>query len=139
MLETSNLARMYTPIFSFRKYTFSAQTHLILLISAFFCKKLAFFFQKSIFTQSNSVRTVLEIFQFCFQFLYDKRLLLLKTYLLQTLCSESGLWTAPYWPKITKMTLASQFSDMTSTSIFFQIFLFLLSNLVTDPSFMSIS
>ena len=31
-------------------------------ISAFFCKKLQFFVQKSAFTQSNSVRAVLEIF-----------------------------------------------------------------------------
>ena len=139
MLETSNLARKHTPIFTFKKYTFQCLGPLKFPDVSIFLQKISVFFQKSTFTQNNSVRAVLEIFQFCFQFLYDKRLLLLKTYLLQTLCSESGLWTAPNWPKITKMTLASQFSDMTSTSIFFQIFLFLLSNLVTDPSFMSIS
>ena len=37
------------------------------------------------------------------------------------------------------MTMTLQFSDMTSTSIFFDTALFLLSNLVTGPSFMSIS
>ena len=58
---------------------------------------------------------------------------------MQTLCPESGLRTAPNWPKIRKMTMTSQFSDMTSTSIFFDVVLFLLSSLVTDPSFMSIS
>ena len=58
---------------------------------------------------------------------------------MQTLCPESGLQTAPNWPKIWKMTMTSQFSDMTSTSIFFDIVLFLLSSLVTGPSFMSIS
>ena len=35
--------------------------------------------------------------------------------------------------------MTPQFSDMTSTSIFFDVFLFLLSSLVTGPSFMSIS
>ena len=35
--------------------------------------------------------------------------------------------------------MTSQFSDMTSTSIFFDVVLFLLSSLVTGPSFMSIS
>ena len=55
---------------------------------------------------------------------------------MQTLCPESGLRTAPNWPKIRKMTMTSQFSDMTSTS---KVALFLLSSLVTGPSFMSIS
>ena len=58
---------------------------------------------------------------------------------MQTLCPESGLQTAPNWPKIRKMTMTSQFSDMTSTSNFFDVVLFLLSSLVTGPSFMSIS
>ena len=58
---------------------------------------------------------------------------------MQTLCPESGLRTAPNWPKIRKMTMTSQFSDMTSTSNFFDVVLFLLSSLVTGPSFMSIS
>ena len=58
---------------------------------------------------------------------------------MQTLCPESGLRTAPNWPKIRKMTMTSQFSDMTSTSNFFDVVLFLLSSLVTGPSFMSIT
>ena len=58
---------------------------------------------------------------------------------MQTLCPESGLPIAPNWPKIRKMTMTSQFSDMTSTSNFFDVVLFLLSSLVTGLSFMSIS
>ena len=58
---------------------------------------------------------------------------------MQTLCSESGLRTAPNWSQIRKMTITSQFSDMTSTSNFFDVVLFFLSSLVTSPSFMSIS
>ena len=58
---------------------------------------------------------------------------------MQTLCPESCLRIAPNWPKIRKMTMTSQFSDLTSTSNFFDVGLFLLSSLVTCLSFMSIS
>ena len=58
---------------------------------------------------------------------------------MQTLCPESGLRTAPNWPKIRKMTMTSQFPDITSSSTFCDVVLFLLSGLVTGPSFMSIS
>ena len=58
---------------------------------------------------------------------------------MQTLYPESGLRTAPNWPKIWKFTMTSQFSDMTSTSFLFDVVLFLLSSLVTGPSFMWIS
>ena len=40
---------------------FSTQAPLILLMSVSFCKKLAFFVQKSPLTQSNSVRAVLDL------------------------------------------------------------------------------
>ena len=52
---------------------------------------------------------------------------------------ESGFWIALNWPLIEKMTMTSQFADTTSSSIFFDVVLFLLSSLVTGPSFMSIS
>ena len=58
---------------------------------------------------------------------------------MQTLCPQSGLRTAPNWPKIRKMSMTSQFSDMTSTLNFFEVVLSLLSSLVTGPRFMSIS
>ena len=56
---------------------------------------------------------------------------------MQTLCLESDLQTVPNWWKIWKMTVTSQFSDRRH-QIFLR-FLFLLSSLVTGPSFMSIS
>ena len=48
-------------------------------MSAFLRKKLANFIHKSTFTQSNSVRAVLEILELCFQFLEDKKSLLMDT------------------------------------------------------------
>ena len=45
-------------------------------------------------TQGNSMRAVLEIFQFCFQVLQKKRLLFMKMQVLQTIRPESSFWTA---------------------------------------------
>ena len=56
---------------------------------------------------------------------------------MQTPCPESSLRTAPNWPKIQKMTIVLQFSDMTLTSIFFDVVLFFLPSLVTGSTFMS--
>ena len=64
MLETWNLVRNYTHICIFRKYIFSTWTPYFL--SAFFSKKSPFFDKITTFSQSNSMRAVLEIFQFCF-------------------------------------------------------------------------
>ena len=52
---------------------------------------------------------------------------------------EFSFRIAPNWPKIGKMTMTSQFADITSSSNFFGINLFFLSSLVIGPSFMSIS
>ena len=52
---------------------------------------------------------------------------------------ESGFRITPNWPKLENMTTTSQFSDMTSSSNFFDFVMFLLWILVTGPSFWSIS
>ena len=53
--------------------------------------------------------------------------------------SKSGFRIAPNWPKIGKMEMQSQYSDMTSSSMFFDLVCFYFQVLVSDPSFMSIS
>ena len=63
----------------------------------------------------------------------------MKTYVLRTVRWESGFKIAPNWPQIVKMTMKSQFSDLTSSPNFLDVVLFLLSNLFIGPSFMSIS
>ena len=56
MLETSNLARKYTRICSFRKYTFQYQDYLNFAdVREFFGKKSAFYGKNSTFTQNNTV------------------------------------------------------------------------------------
>ena len=54
---------------------------------------------------------------------------------MQTLCPES----APNWQETRKITMTSQFFEMTSVSNIFDAVLFLLSSLVTGPSLISIS
>ena len=55
------------------------------------------------------------------------------------MCPESSFRIAPNWPLIEKMTMTSQIVGMPSPSNCFDVFLFLLSSLLTGPSFMSIS
>ena len=63
------------------------------------------------------------------------RLQLMKIQVLQTMRPESGFQIAPNWLQMGKRAI----SDMTSSSNFFKVVLFLLSSLVTCPSLMSIS
>ena len=51
---------------------------------------------------------------------------------------EYGLRLAPYWSSIRKMTMTSRFPVKSSSPKFFDVAVFLLSCLVTGPSFMSI-
>ena len=56
MLETSNFTRKYTHIVVSENIPFTTDVSIF-----FFFKKSAFLVQNSVFTQSNSVRAVLEI------------------------------------------------------------------------------
>ena len=63
MLETGNVIRKYTHIYSFRKHTFQYQDPLNFAdVSIFLAKSQQFFHKYKTFTQNNSVRVVLEIF-----------------------------------------------------------------------------
>ena len=55
------------------------------------------------------------------------------------MCPESCFRFVPNWPYFEKMTMASQFADMKSSSKVFDIVLFLSSRLITGANFMSIS
>ena len=52
---------------------------------------------------------------------------------------QLGFPMAPDWPYIEKMIMTSQFANITSSSNFVDVVLFVLPSLVTDPSFMSMS
>ena len=46
MPKTWNLGREYTPLYNFRKYTFSTNVHLILLVLVFFMQRINIIWQK---------------------------------------------------------------------------------------------
>ena len=62
MPETWNLECKSDPHVVSENIPFSTKALLILLMSAFFCKKSEIFGQNNTFIQSNSVRAVLETF-----------------------------------------------------------------------------
>ena len=108
-------------------------------ISIFLAKNQHFFGRYSTFTQSNSIRAVLEIFQFCFQVLKDKKLLLVKIKFYRPCVQNPASARPANLPYIGKKTMTSQFTDLNSPSIFFHVDVFLLSSLVTGSSYISLS
>ena len=68
MLETLKLV-LSIHAYVISEYTaFNTETPITLLISTFLCKKSESFGKNSTFTQSNSMRAVLEIFSSVFSF-----------------------------------------------------------------------
>ena len=104
MLEILNLVGKYTHICSFRKILFGTKTLLILLMPAFFLAKNYHFLVK-----------IVPLF------------ICMCLFICKTMHPEYGFRIAPNRPKIRKMTTASQFFDMTSSSFFFFLTLFCLS------------
>ena len=136
MLETSDLARKYTPILSFRKYTLQYLGPLNFADVSIFLQKLAFFIQKSTFTQSNSVRAMLD-FLVLFSVFARQKVTVNEN--INFADSVSGIWP----PDCTK--LAKNQENGNDVKIFrqdvivnfFDVVLFLLSILVTGPGFMA--
>ena len=136
MLETSDLARKYTPILSFRKYTLQYLGPLNFADVSIFLQKLAFFIQKSTFTQSSSVRAMLD-FLVLFSVFARQKVTVNEN--INFADSVSGIWP----PDCTK--LAKNQENDNDVKIFrqdvivnfFDVVLFLLSILVTGPGFMA--
>ena len=136
MLETSDLARKYTPILSFRKYTLQYLGPLNFADVSIFLQKLTFFIQKSTFTQSNSVRAMLD-FLVLFSVFARQKVTVNEN--INFADSVSGIWP----PDCTK--LAKNQENGNDVKIFrqdaivnfFDVVLFLLSILVTGPGFMA--
>ena len=108
-------------------------------MSAFFWQKFCLFCKKSNFTQSNSVRAVLEIFSSVFRFCKKKGYYYWKRNLSQ-LCVRNpafGLLEISQEPE--KWQWRYDFPTWCHRQIFFDVVLILLPSLVTGPSLMSVS
>ena len=138
MLETSNLARKYTPICSFRKYTFQCLGPLNLPISAFFCKKIVFL-SKKVPLLKTICQSCVRDFLVLFSVSVRQKVTITKNIAFAD--SVSGIWP----PDCSK--LAKNLKNGNDVTIFrhdiivnfFWVVLFLLSSLGTGPSFMPIS
>ena len=138
MLETSNLARKYTQVWRFRIYTFQYQGSLNFAdVSIFFAKNQHFLaFTKYSIKQCESC---VWNFLVLFSVLEDKRLLVMKIQFYRLCVWNPAFGLLQIDQKLKKIAETSQFFDMTLSSNFSDVALFVLSSLDTDPSFMSIS
>ena len=138
MLETSHLAHKHTPIFSFRRYTFLCLALLNFADVSIFLQKISLFIQNSTFTQSNSVSCV-RYFLVLFEVFVRKKVTFTEN--ITSTDSVSGI-RPPDCSKLAKNLEIHNditISDMMASSTFSDVVLFLLSSLVTGPSFMLIS
>ena len=140
MLETSNLARNYTPICSFRNYTFQCLgRHNFADVSTFLQKNGVFCPKKVPLLKPNSVRAVLKIFLVLFSVFVRQKVAITENITFAD--SVSGI-RPPDCSKLAKNPKND--NDVVNfrhdvNVRFFDVVLFLLSSLVTGPSFMSIS
>ena len=139
MLETSNLVRKCTLIFSFRKYTFQYQDYLNFADVSIFCKKSAFFYQNQYLYSRGQYESYVKDSLVLFSVIVKQKVTVNENYVLQTTRPDSGFRIVPNWAKIQKMTMTPQFADMASSLNFLNVAVFLVSSLVTGPSFTSIS
>ena len=124
MLETSNLVRKYISICNFIKYIFQCLGPLNFVdISIFFLEKNSVFCPKKYHYSKQQCESCARDFLVLFSVFLRQKVTVTEN-ITSADSSEFGLQTAPNWPKIRKMTMTSQFPDMTSSSIFFTLFCF---------------
>ena len=110
---------------------FSTKTSLILLMPALSLEKISIFSQNSISTQSNSVTAAFRYFLVLFSIFVRENFTTIENLSLTDLLQIDH--------KSKKITMTSQFFEITSSSNFFEVVFFHLSSLVTGPRFISIS
>ena len=139
MLEPSHLARKYTPIYSSRKNTFQCLAPPVLLMSAFFCKKLAFFFRKKYLYSKQQCESCVRGFLVLFSVFVRQKVTVTENITFPD--SVSGIRSLDC-SKLAKNPENDNNVIICRHNInakFFDVVLFLLSTLVSGPSFMSIS
>ena len=139
MLETSNMAPKYTPIFSFRNYTFQCLGPLNLAYVSIILQKNNVFCPKKYLYSKQQCDSCVRDFLVLFSAFVKQNVTVTKNITFAD--SVSGI-QPPDCSKLAKNR--ENDNDVTifrhDVNVnFFDVVLFLLSSLVTDPSFMSIS
>ena len=139
MLETSNLARKYTPICSFRKYTFQCLGPLNFADVSIFLQKISVFCPKKYLYSKQQCESCVRDFLVLFSVFVRQKVTVTENITFAD--SVSGI-RSPDCSKLAKNPKND--NDVTCSwhdvnIIFFDVVLFLLLSLVTGPCFMSIS
>ena len=145
MLENRNFARKCTHIWSLRRYTFLCEGSFTFHDDNVFCKKSGFFCISNTFSQSNSLRAVLDFL------VLISVLIIYKANVYGNIsftdhesgfrhpdCSKVDLkWEK--WPLSRKMIMMPEFVNMTSSTNFFNVVVFYLSSFVSNFHFIIIT
>ena len=139
MLKTSNLARKYTPICSFREYTFQFLGPLNFADGSIFLQKISVFCLRKYLYSKQQWESCVRDFLVLYSVFVKQKVTITENITFAD--SVSGV-QSPDCSKLAKnpkVTMMSQFSDKTLSSDFFYVVLFLVSSVDTGPIFMSIS
>ena len=139
MIETQNLVRKYTHIFSFRKYTTWYQDPLSFTDVSIFLQKLCIFWQKQYLYSKQQCESCVRDFLVLFSVFVNRKVAINENVSFTDHASETrlpdGSKLAINWNNDNDVTIYRHEVIV----IFFDAGLFLLSSLVTDLSFMSTS
>ena len=139
MLETSHLARKCTPIFSFRKYTFQCLGPLNFADVSIFLQKISVFCPKKYLYSKQQCESCVREFLVLFSVFVRQKVTITES--INFADSVSG-FRSPDCSKLAKNPKNDNDFTIFRHDVnvnFFDVFLFLLSSLVTGPIFMSIS
>ena len=114
------------------------QSRAILLVALSINANLVSFLGVCFAVGGKIMKTVLEIFQFCFQFFIRKKISINENVSFTVHASRIQLLDCSKLAINRKNDNYVTFAKMTPSSIFFNVVLFLMSILVTSPTFMSI-
>ena len=123
-LVTSNLARKYTPICSFRNYSFYYLGPLSFADVTIFLQKNSVFCPKKYLYSKQECENCVRNFLVLFSVFVRQKITITENITFRDSVSGIRPRDAPNWPKIQKMTMMSQFSDMASFPIFLTFFCF---------------
>ena len=139
MLETSNLARKYTPICSFRKYTFQYLGPLNFADVSIFLQKISVFCPKKYLYSKQQCESCVRDFLVLFSVFVRQKVTITENITFSDSVSEIR---CPDCSKLAKNPKNDNNVTIFRHEVnlkFFDVVFFLLSSLVAGPSFMSLS
>ena len=135
MLETSNMARKYTSICSFRKYIFQSLAPLILLMSPFFLQKISIFCPKKYHYSKQQCESCVRDFLVLLSVFIRQRVTVTKKKGFAD--SVSGI-RSPDCSKLAKKSKSDNDGNIFRHDVIVKFFLTFHVNIVTGPEIITI-